>query len=204
MTDEGGTESGGAGWPPPRPAFDVMRLSTMLAGGAQRARILVSGGAGPLTDRQRSLALDLLRDLEQLCDAAGLASRPSRIEPETFDLSTLVSDVIGSLRFVAHRKHLALTLIAGAGPSQCHADPEVVRSTLTQALGSALAACPSGARVNVELARSADRIAIDVSGPGWDPRLPPAPPPGSGAAVSVLRTSSGSRLVLSVPARVPP
>ena len=198
MSEDRSVEGTGAAWVPQRPTIDLPRLSSTLAAGAQRARLLVSGVAGPLSDRQRSLALDLLRDLEQLCDAAGLAARPTRIEPETIELAPLVADVIGSLRFVAHRRHLLVALLGGSLPTHCHADPEVVRATLSDALGAALLAAPGGGRVTVEIARSADRLAVDVSAPGWDPRLPPAPPSGSGIAVSVLRTASGARLVLSV------
>lgn len=200
MADERGVESAGNDWLSPRTnAIDLSRLAATLSGSAQRARLLVNGVAGPLTDRQRALALDLLRDLEQLCDAAGAASAHLKVEPEAFSLGTLVSDVVGSFRFVAHRKQLALTLTGSQGVTDCLADRNVVRHTLTEAIGAAVTAAPSGSRVAVELARSADRLAIDVSAPGWDPRLPPAPPAGSGAALSVLRTASGARLVLSVP-----
>jgi signal transduction histidine kinase len=123
-----------------------------------------------------------------------------KIEPEVFSLGAVTLDVVGAFRFIAHRKQLALTLTGASGHTDCLADPTIVRSTLTDAIGAAVQAAPSGARVSVEIARSADRLAIDVSAPGWDPRLPPAPPAGSGAALSVLRTASGARLVLSVPA----
>ncbi len=202
MADERGSDSGAAGlFPTGRPALtDLARFAATLAGGAQRARLLVNGVAGPLSERQRALALDLLRDLEQLCDAAGVGGLNQRVEAETFELGTMAADVIGSFRFVAHRKQLALTLTGASGHTQCTADPLVVREAMLEAVGAAVAAAPSGARVSVEIARSADRLAVDISAPGWDPRLPPAPPAGSGAALSVLRTASGARLVLSVPA----
>ncbi len=200
--DERGMDSGASGvFPPTRPALaDLARFGATLAGGAQRARLLVNGVAGPLSERQRALALDLLRDLEQMCDQAGVGASQERIEAETFELGTMAADVIGSFRFVAHRKQLALTLTGASGHTQCVADPVVVREALKDAVGAAVAATPSGARVAVEIARSADRLAVDISAPGWDPRLPPAPPAGAGAALSVLRTASGARLVLSVPA----
>lgn len=180
--------------------LDTARIAGTLAAAAQRVRLLVNGVAGPLTERQRSLANDLLKDLEQLCDVAGAASANVRIEPEAFSFGTLAADVVGSYRFIAHRKQLALTLAGGIGPTEAVADVGVVRGVLAEAIGAAVSAAPSGSRVSVEIARSADRLAADISAPGWDPRLPPAPPVGSGAAVSVLRTATGARLVLSVPA----
>jgi signal transduction histidine kinase len=182
--------------------MELSRLTATLANAAQRARLLVNGVAGPLTDRQRALASDVLRDVEQLCDAAGAASAHLRVEPEVFSLATLVADVVGTFRFVAHRKQLALTLLGAHGVVDCFADTGIVRTILVDAIGAAVTAAPSGARVSVEMARSGDRIAVDIGAPGWDPRLPPAPPAGSGAALSVLRTAGGARLVVSVPAAV--
>lgn len=201
MSDERGSDSSAGTWAATRPAgADLARFAATLAGGAQRARLLLNGVAGPLSDRQRTLAMDLLRDLELLCEAAGVGGTPVKLEAERFELGPMAADVIGSFRFVAHRKQLAVTLTGAGGHSQCLADPGVVRTALVEAIGAAIAAAPSGARVAVEVARSADRLAVDISAPGWDPRLPPAPPAGSGAALSVLRTASGARLVLSVPA----
>lgn len=179
---------------------DMSRFASALAGGAQRARLLVNGVAGPLSERQRALAMDILRDLEQLCDEAGSASQSVAVNPEPFDLGALCADVVGAWRFVAHRKQLALTLLGSSGHCICIADSSVVRDTLTESIGTALAAAAPGIRVAVEITRSADRLAVDISAPGWNPRLPAPPPAGSGAALSVLRTASGARLVLSVPA----
>lgn len=200
MADDRGVEASVSSWPAARPTLELSRLAATLAGGAQRARLLVNGVAGPLTERQRSLAMDILRDLEQLCEAAGAATANMKIEPEVFSLGQVTLDVVGAFRFIAHRKQLALTLTGANGHTDCLADLGIVRATLTDAINAAVTAAPSGARVSVEIARSADRLAVDVSAPGWDPRLPPAPPAGSGAALSVLRTASGARLVLSVPA----
>jgi signal transduction histidine kinase len=138
---------------------------------------------------------------EALDGFAVLSLEVSR-EPEVFSLTALLADVVGAFRFAAHRKQLALTLLGAHGAIDCLADMNVVRSTLVDAIGAAVTAAPAGARVSVEMARSSDRVAVDVGAPGWDPRLPPAPPAGSGVAVSVLRTASGARLVLSVPAAV--
>lgn len=181
---------------------DLSRFASSLAGGAQRARLLVNGVAGPLSERQRALAMDILHDLEQLYEQAGSATRAQLVQPEPFDLGAMCADVVGAYRFVAHRKQLAVTLLGSNGHCICVADADVVREALSDAVGAALMAAAPGIRVSVELTRSADRLAVDVSAPGWNPRLPPAPPAGSGAALSVLRTASGARLVLSVPAAV--
>lgn len=199
MAEERKTETGAFGrWGNHRGGGEMTRIASLVAGGAQRARLLVSGVAGPLSDRQKMLAMDLLRDLEQLCDATG--NGDAQVEPQAFDLGAVAGDVVGAFRFVAHRKQLALTLTGASLHAECLADPEVVRTALIEAVGAAVTAAPVGSRVAVEIARSADRLAVDVSAPGWEPQLPPAPPPGSGAALSVLRTASGARLVLSVPA----
>lgn len=201
MADDQGIETSTGTFPAPRTrSLELSRLAGTLAAAAQRARLLVNGVAGPLTERQRSLAADVLRDLEQLCESAGAASAGQAVETEAFSLGALALDAVGAFRFIAHRKQLALTLTGASGRTDCLADRTVVREALIESVAAAVAAAPSGARVSVEIARSADRLAIDISAPGWDPPLPPAPPAGSGAAMSVLRTASGSRLVLSVPA----
>lgn len=201
--DDRGSEATAALFINARPGgLELSRLSSTLSAGAQRARLLVSGVAGPLSDRQRALALDLLRDLEQLCDAAGAAAASLKVEPRPFDLATQLRDVVGSFRFLANRRQLTMTLTGVHQAAECVADPDVVRTTLIDGIGLAVSAAPSGGRVLVELARSADRLAVDISAPGWDPRLPPAPAAGSGAALSVLRTASGARLVLSVPSAI--
>ncbi len=200
MAEERGAEAGLAGWSMGKASgMELSRLTATLASAAQRARLLVNGVAGPLTERQRALAGDILRDVEQLCDAAGAASARLRVEPEIFSLSSVAADVVSAFRFVAHRKQLALTLLGAHTTSECLADAEVVRTTLVDAIGTAVNAALPGSRVSVEIARSADRLVVDISAPGWDPRLPPAPPAGSGCALSVLRTAGGARLVLSVP-----
>lgn len=201
MAEDRGAEAEAA-WAGTRRPGDIVRMASTLAGGAQRARLLVNGVAGPLSERQRALAMDLLRDLEELCDAAGAAREAEMVQPETFDLGSMCADVVGSFRFVAHRKQLAITLLGSNGHTTCTADPDVVRQALLDGIGAALQAAAPGTRVSVEIVRSADRLAVDVSAPGWSPRLPPAPPAGSGAALSVLRTASGARLVLSVAAAV--
>lgn len=183
-------------------AVELSRFASALAGGAQRARLLVNGVAGPLSERQRALAMDILHDLEELYDQAGSATRALSVQTEPFDLGGMCADVVGAFRFVAHRKQLAVTLLGSSGHCICVADPNVVRECLTEAIGAALHAAAPGVRVAVEITRSTDRLAVDVSAPGWNPRLPPAPPAGAGAALSVLRTASGARLVLSVPAAV--
>jgi signal transduction histidine kinase len=192
-----GDERSGETNPGIAPGLDGARRAAALAGALQRARLLASGIAGPVTDRQRSLLTELVRDLELLGDAEGSARR---IEVETFALDGAVCDVVGRLRFAAHRKRLTVSFFHGREPSLCVADPSVVRTLLADALGAAVALAPSGGKVFVELARSADRLVCDVSAPGWEPRLPPVPPAGSGAALSVLRGTGGARLVLSVPA----
>ena len=179
---------------------ELARIVATLAGTSQRTRLLVNGVAGPLTERQRALALDILRDLEILADAAGAAVAAIEVDSKVFALGPLVNDVVGAYRFIAHRKQLALTLIGGRNESECNADPNILRAVLNEAIGHATNACPTGGKVSVEVCRSSDRMAVDISAPGWDPRLPPAPAAGSGLAVSVLRTASGARLVVSMPA----
>jgi signal transduction histidine kinase len=193
MADERSTDTTGPGG-----LLDAPGRMAALAGALQRARLLSSGIAGPVSERQRTLLAELVRELEQVTDGDGAGVR--RIEVETFALDGAVSEVVARLRFVAHRKRLTVSFFHGKEPSMCVADPSIVRSLLDDALGSAVALAPSGGKVFVELARSADRLVCDVSAPGWEPRLPPMPPAGSGAALSVLRGTGGARLVLSVPA----
>src|SRR5690606_26479228 len=114
--------------------------------------------------------MDILRDLERLCDAAHAAQASMSVEPQKFDLCELAAEVTGAFRFMAHRKQLALTLSGANGHSACFAAREVVRTALIDAVGAAVQAAPSGGRVSIELVRSADRLAVDVSAPGWDPR----------------------------------
>ncbi|MFM2153119.1 MAG: hypothetical protein RL199_1554 [Pseudomonadota bacterium] len=194
MADERSTDTSAG----PAPVLDGPKRTAALTGALQRARLVLSGIAGPLSERQRTLLVELVHELERVTEGEGAGAR--RIEVETFALDQAVSEVVARLRFVTHRRRLTVSFFHGREPALCVADAAVVRSLLTDALGAAVALAPSGGKVFVELARSADRLVCDLSAPGWEPRLPPVPPAGSGAALSVLRGTGGARLVLSVPA----
>ncbi len=184
-----------------RPApLDLLRLSGLVGDASHRVRALASGSLGALNERQKAAMIELLRLIVHVEELTSRSALPHRIEPEPFDLGTLAADVAGSLRFVAHRRHVTVVVSGQGLPAGCRADPAVARHLLAEALASAIALTPSGSRVHVDLARSGDRLTLDLSAPGWEPALPPAPPHGCGVASSVLRTAAGSRLVFSVPA----
>lgn len=51
--------------------FDRALFEALLAAGEQRARLLAHGVAGPLTERQRLPAMDVVDDLEQALEVLG-------------------------------------------------------------------------------------------------------------------------------------
>lgn len=172
----------------------------MLAAAQQRARLLVNGVAGPLSERQRALALDLLHDLEFIHTHFQGQYTPEPVERSVFVLGEMAKEVVSAYRFVARRKQLAITLLGHNAHTMVNASRAETERNLHQAVKAAVEAAAPGTRVGVEISRSMDRFALDVSTTGWNPRLPPAPPAGSGLAISILRTASGARLVLSAEA----
>ena len=183
----------------PRPApLDLLRLSGLVADASHRVRTLAAGSLGTLNERQKAATVELLRLIVHIEELTSKSALPHRIEQQQFDLGALAADVAGSLRFVAHRRHVAVVLTGQNTATACRADPAVLRHLLAEALASAIGLTPGGSRVHLDLARSGDRLTLDLSAPGWEPSLPPAPPHGCGLASSVLRTAAGSRLVLSV------
>ena len=119
--------------------------------------------------------------------------------PVVFDFIAAVLDVVYRFRFMANRKKLALTHAGALGSHPCLAARFVLHDTLIDIMEAAIDAAPEGSRVAVEVSRTADRIAADISVPGWEPRLPPPPPSGSNLCLSILRTASGARLVVTAP-----
>lgn len=180
------------------------RISNGLAGAAQRARLLVNGTAGLLTERQRVLAMDLLRELEQLCDAIAEAAPPP-VEVSAFEVSALCVEAVNRQRFAANRKQIAVRVLGAPCPREgtttmhAEADREVVLQALTEGIGAAIGAAAPEAHLYAEITRAADRVALDVTLAGWNPHLPPPPPKGAQLAISVLRTAQGARLVMSMP-----
>lgn len=179
----------------------VSEVAAILAGAAQRTRLLVNGVAGNLTDRQRALSMDILKDIEALTDLVEnefIVPKPVLSE---FDAGQVCADLIGEMRFAAHARQLAITLLgSNANNRFVYADLEAFKKLFRDGVRGAVSGANSGTRVSVELVRSADRIAIDVSAPGWNPQLPIAVKD-SNISISVLRMASGSRLVLSMYAK---
>lgn len=171
----------------------------ILTATAQRLKLLNNGVAGPLTDRQRTLSKDIessvLELLQKAKDQVGEISN----ELSTFDLGRLVLDIAQRYSFLANARQISIS-VTGAHSGVCvRAVKPVSERVIANSLDNAVRMAPSGGRVLVELCRSAERMAIDISAAGWSPVMPPSPSDGSGAALSCLRTASGARLVISFP-----
>jgi signal transduction histidine kinase len=113
------------------------------------------------TDRLARLINDLL-DLTRI-EAGRLELRPTALR-----LTTLVTEVVASLRPVAEDKHIQLAVAADA-EAMAWADRDKVTQVLMNLLGNALKFTPTHGHITVTIARDGAarvQIAVADSGPG--------------------------------------
>jgi hypothetical protein len=129
-----------------------------------------------------------------------MAENHVSVQPEVFSLSDLVKEIEEKYRFKAHGQKLALAVLGASEEHNGLADFDALSLILDEAVAAAIANASANSLISVELVSYFGQIRIEISAPGWNPKLPSAIPDGSGIAATIKNnySSSGSRLVLAV------
>lgn len=139
--------------------------------------LLLEGGAGELTPRQRELLGTMQRTVERLdrlvatvvesgwLEAAGAPCAPARV-----DLDAAVDGVLAVMAAAGREGPPVAVTVAPGGLRPAWADPDDVQSVLLVLLGNAFAYTPATGRVTVRLscdgAAGAVEAAVSDTGPG--------------------------------------
>jgi PAS domain S-box-containing protein len=142
------------------------------------SEILADGHAGALNEQQASY-LDhilvggrrLLELVNDLLDLAKIEAERLHLERADFDLSTLVLDLETSMKPMAVRAEIILTLDQQPGMPAMHADPRRMKQVVFNLLSNALKFTPVGGEVTVRTSwrDGRFRIAVEDNGIGIRP-----------------------------------
>ena len=152
-------------------------LRTPLTAIGSLADNMLDGVTGSLTDKQsryitgiKESGERLTRLINDLLDLSVIESGRVKLDPRSFSLSDLVSQVGAGLATVAQEKSVELEVADGTGNHMAWADRDRITQVLTNLIGNAIKFTPQGGKVSVDLGPATDDewIAINVSdtGPG--------------------------------------
>jgi signal transduction histidine kinase len=131
-------------------------INNPLANIATRAQTLLADEPDP--ERRRKLATivqQAFRAHEMIADLM-LFARPPMLKPETVDLATLASAVVGELQEQAGEQSTALTFRTAAGTWLADADPTHLAVALRALIQNSLEALRHGGTIDVSLALSTE------------------------------------------------
>jgi signal transduction histidine kinase/DNA-binding response OmpR family regulator len=113
--------------------------------------------------------LHLLELINEVLDLARVEAGRPDLRPASFDLAPLLTETIASMRPLAERKSLALTLDA-PGELPLVADPARIRQIVFNLVSNAIKFTPAGGRVSVAAARAGSdvEVSVDDTGVGID------------------------------------
>ncbi|HEV7554570.1 MAG TPA: response regulator, partial [Kofleriaceae bacterium] len=156
-------------------------LRTPLTSVAGALDIVLSGYAGPLTDRQlryvdmaRQAATRMNQLVDQLLDLARAQAGAITISAAPVQLDRLAREVIDRHRSTAATKHLTIVLGASAEDISILGDPERLSQVLGNLVVNAIRFAPSGGVIDVQVfgpPLSEDAVGVSVHNSG-DP-IPP-------------------------------
>jgi signal transduction histidine kinase/DNA-binding response OmpR family regulator len=156
-------------------------LRTPLTSVAGALDIVLSGYAGPLTDRQlryvdmaRQAATRMNQLVDQLLDLARAQAGAITISAAPVQLDRLAREVIDRHRSTAATKHLTIVLGASAEDISIIGDPERLSQVLGNLVVNAIRFAPSGGVIDVQVfgpPLSEDAVGVSVHNSG-DP-IPP-------------------------------
>ena len=116
------------------------------------------------------VALDLVADISAmlrcLVDVNQLEAGEWPLHPAECDLSQLVGKALTTLAtLMSEKRH---TVVWSHAPAPLRCDPELIERVAMNLLRNAVEATPSGGRIEIRIARSAERLRVSVSdnGPG--------------------------------------
>jgi signal transduction histidine kinase/DNA-binding response OmpR family regulator len=156
-------------------------LRTPLTSVAGALDIVLSGYAGPLTDRQlryvdmaRQAATRMNQLVDQLLDLARAQAGAITVSAAPVQLDRLAREVIDRYRSTAATKHLTIVLGASAEDISILGDPERLSQVLGNLVVNAIRFAPSGGVIDVQVfgpPLSEDAVGVSVHNSG-DP-IPP-------------------------------
>jgi hypothetical protein len=162
----------------------------------QRHQLFINGLAGEITGPQKDFIAQTQNFVKEIASIAG-------VDPQVLatrcSLSDLVKETISSYRFLAHSKHVVISFDPPQSGMQSMLDINLAGLLLNTAVQAAITGAQEGSKVQVSMSHSPSHLSVNFSAPGWDPKLLPAPPFGSQLSVSVVRSSTGARLIVSTP-----
>jgi signal transduction histidine kinase len=141
------------------------------------SQVMLDGMAGELTPEQtRQLEMihasgqHLLSLINDVLDLAKIEAHHVEVTPEDFEFCDSVRQVMDTLRPLAQRKGLDLTLDCVTTTVAMHTDGRLLRQILLNILGNAIKFTEDGA-VTLRLARDGDDVWVSVTdtGPGIAP-----------------------------------
>ena len=139
---------------------------------------------GPIGHNQyRSYAEDIessgykvLETIERVLDLARLQAGEFQLKEESFDLGSMLSELVGELRPMAENSRIRLTIETPPSPFFVYADPRGVRQIVLNLLTNALRYADIGGRAvaSLRLGESGEAIlSISDDGPGIAPERMP-------------------------------
>jgi signal transduction histidine kinase/DNA-binding response OmpR family regulator len=156
-------------------------LRTPLTSIAGALDIVLSGYAGPLTDRQlryvdmaRQAATRMNQLVDQLLDLARAQAGSITVSTAPVQLDRLAREVIDRYRSAAAAKHLTIVLGASADDIAILGDPERLAQVLGNLVTNAIRFAPSGGVIDVQVfgpPLSEDAVGVSVHNSG-DPIAP--------------------------------
>jgi PAS domain S-box-containing protein len=141
---------------PTRTAVDLLR--------AQSAR-LPAGAAHPLGVLERQVA-QMSRIVDDLLDAARVASGHLTLHREPTDLAVLLRDAVDAARGAIEARRHTLQLEAGAAPAWADVDPVRVRQVLGNLLANAAKYTPQGGHLTARLDVTGGEATVSIQDDG--------------------------------------
>jgi signal transduction histidine kinase len=104
--------------------------------------------------------------IDELFELAKLDFKGATVNPESFPLADLATDVVAKFRLAAQQRRVDLNVEAPPGLPFVHADLSLIERVFENLLGNALQHTPEGGQVSVVLGRDGDRVSAQVSDTG--------------------------------------
>ena len=130
---------------------------------------------GPIGERYveyagliRTSGTHLLEMVNDLLDLSRIDAGRYDLKAETFDVRTVVDDVVKQFSVAAQQKNIALAAAAPDVPLSIRADARAVRRMLINTVGNAIKFTPAGGRVVVAVKPEGGAVVLDTidNGPG--------------------------------------
>lgn len=150
------------------------QLRTPLTAADWSLKLLLDGGMGELADKQRTaiqhdyeLVQRMTRLVNQLLSVARLEQDHEAVELQEVAVGRLLSDVLEEFQGPARAQSIQLEFVSHASPDlRIFADPDQLRSVISNLVDNAVAYSKSGGKVTLALAVSRDALTVSVGDRG--------------------------------------